>query len=101
MGPTTLVKDEPATTPATPPPADGPPPHSPYRVRLVFSALLLVLLLAALEQMAVATALPEIVGELRGVDRMSWPAPPWPDSPGPWTSSSRSARSRESARAAS
>ncbi|GAQ64828.1 MFS transporter [Streptomyces scabiei] len=72
MGPTTLVKDEPATTPATPPPADGPPPHGPHRVRLVFSALLLVLLLAALEQMAVATALPEIVGELRGVDRMSW-----------------------------
>ncbi|MBP5890114.1 MFS transporter [Streptomyces scabiei] len=72
MGPTTLVKDEPATTPATPPPADGPPPHGPHRVRLVFAALLLVLLLAALEQMAVATALPEIVGELRGVDRMSW-----------------------------
>ncbi|MDW8804622.1 MFS transporter [Streptomyces scabiei] len=72
MGATTLVKDEPATTPATPPPADGPPPHGPHRVRLVFCALLLVLLLAALEQMAVATALPEIVGELRGVDRMSW-----------------------------
>lgn len=72
MGAITLVKDEPATTPATPPTADGPPPHGPHRVRLVFCALLLVLLLAALEQMAVVTALPEIVGELRGVDRMSW-----------------------------
>ncbi|MEI5519151.1 MFS transporter [Streptomyces brasiliscabiei] len=72
MGATTLVKDDPATTPAPPPPADGPPRLGPYRVRLVFSALLLVLLLAALEQLVVATALPEIVGELHGVDRMSW-----------------------------
>ncbi|WP_234101902.1 DHA2 family efflux MFS transporter permease subunit, partial [Streptomyces venezuelae] len=30
------------------------------------------LLLAALEQMIVATALPKIVGELQGLDRMSW-----------------------------
>ncbi|MGW0840647.1 MFS transporter [Streptomyces sp. NPDC002787] len=72
MGAITLVKDEPATTPAPPPPADGPPRPGPRRVRWVFSALLLVLLLAALEQMVVATALPEIVGELHGVDRMSW-----------------------------
>ncbi|MFD9108082.1 MFS transporter [Streptomyces bottropensis] len=72
MSAITLVKDDPATTPATPPPADDAPPHGPHRVRLVFFALLLVLLLAALEQMAVATALPEIVGELRGADRMSW-----------------------------
>ncbi|WP_371575215.1 MFS transporter [Streptomyces sp. NBC_01314] len=68
----TLVKDEPTTTPATPPPADEPAQLGPHRVRLIFSALLLVLLLAALEQMVVATALPEIVGELHGVDRMSW-----------------------------
>ncbi|MFF6779655.1 MFS transporter [Streptomyces sp. NPDC012510] len=72
MSAVTLVKDEPATTPATPPPADGPPPLGPRRVRLVFSALLLILLLAALEQMVVATALPEIVGELHGLHRMSW-----------------------------
>ncbi|MDX3640211.1 MFS transporter [Streptomyces sp. MB09-02B] len=73
MGATTLVKDEPTTTPAPPPPADGPPPLGPHRVRLVFSALLLVLLLAALEQMVVATALPGIAGELHGADRLSWP----------------------------
>jgi EmrB/QacA subfamily drug resistance transporter len=41
-------------------------------VRLVFFALVLALLLAALEQMIVATALPKIVGELHGLDRMSW-----------------------------
>ncbi|MBL3666315.1 MFS transporter [Streptomyces sp. M2CJ-2] len=33
---------------------------------------MLALLLAALEQMIVATALPKIVGELHGLDRMSW-----------------------------
>ncbi|MEO3847094.1 MFS transporter [Streptomyces sp. B8F3] len=97
---TTLVNDEPVTVPAAGPaagPAEpaqrpgrtgkgGPPPTgrgaaggagdggelSPRRVRLVFPALMLALLLAALEQMIVATALPKIVGELHGLDRMSW-----------------------------
>lgn len=41
-------------------------------MRLVFFALMLALLLAALEQMIVATALPKIVGELHGLDKMSW-----------------------------
>lgn len=71
MSAITLVKDEPATTPA-PPPAADPPRLDPRRVRLVFFALMLALLLAALEQMIVATALPGIVGELHGADRMSW-----------------------------
>ncbi|WP_436318616.1 MFS transporter [Streptomyces nodosus] len=51
----------------------GPPETlSPRRVRLVFVGLMLALLLAALDQMIVATALPKIVGELHGLDRMSW-----------------------------
>ncbi|MGW2568059.1 MFS transporter [Streptomyces sp. NPDC001537] len=50
----------------------GPVALSPRRVRLVFLGLMLALLLAALEQMIVATALPKIVGELHGLDRMSW-----------------------------
>ncbi|WUQ81057.1 MFS transporter [Streptomyces sp. NBC_00223] len=50
------------------PPAELPP----RRVRLVFLGLMLALLLAALDQMIVATALPKIVGELHGLDRMSW-----------------------------
>jgi EmrB/QacA subfamily drug resistance transporter len=45
---------------------------SPRRIRLVFTGLMLALLLAALDQMIVATALPKIVGELHGLDRMSW-----------------------------
>ncbi|WP_410170098.1 MFS transporter [Actinacidiphila bryophytorum] len=41
-------------------------------MRLVFVGLMLALLLAALDQMIVATALPKIVGELHGLDQMSW-----------------------------
>ncbi|PIM69222.1 MFS transporter [Streptomyces sp. JV178] len=71
MSATTLLKDEPASTPAPSPPA-APPPLGSGRVRSVFCALLLVLLLAALEQMTVAVALPRLAGELHGRDRMSW-----------------------------
>ena len=48
-------------------PADQAP-----RVRLIFGALMLVLLLAALDQTIVATALPTIVGELGGIEHLSW-----------------------------
>jgi EmrB/QacA subfamily drug resistance transporter len=41
-------------------------------VRLLFSALLLVMLLAALDQTIVSTALPTIVGELGGLEDLSW-----------------------------
>ncbi|WP_425827789.1 MFS transporter [Streptomyces fractus] len=87
MGTVTLVT-EPVGGPVTPPelPPDPPPEPqrpaepaelpghglSPRRVRMVFVGLMLALLLAALEQMIVATALPRIVGELHGLDRMSW-----------------------------
>ncbi|MFE6620229.1 MFS transporter [Streptomyces sp. NPDC057740] len=73
MGGATLVQDETVTAPPPPaPPQDAEPRLSPRRVRLVFFGLMLALLLAALEQMIVATALPKIVGELHGLDRMSW-----------------------------
>ncbi|MFE3384201.1 MFS transporter [Streptomyces anulatus] len=97
VGGITLVKDEPdgpgpdGTTPdgtaATvelpavpppPPPPAGPAPGpdaaeiSPRKVRMVFLGLMLTLLLAALDQMIVATALPKIVGELHGLEKMSW-----------------------------
>ncbi|WP_308377059.1 MFS transporter [Streptomyces sp. ISL-99] len=73
MGGTTLVKTD-SAGPAQLPVAQRPQgrPLSPRRVRLVFSGLMLALLLAALEQTIVATALPEIAGELQGLDRMSW-----------------------------
>ncbi|HEX3510545.1 MAG TPA: DHA2 family efflux MFS transporter permease subunit [Solirubrobacteraceae bacterium] len=42
------------------------------RLRLIFGGLLLVMLLAALDQTIVATALPTIVGDLGGLDRLAW-----------------------------
>src|SRR5438093_3490659 len=42
------------------------------RVRVVFGALLLVLLLASLDQTIVSTALPTIVGDLGGLAHLSW-----------------------------
>lgn len=41
-------------------------------VRLIFGALLLVMLLASLDQTIVSTALPTIVGELGGLEHLSW-----------------------------
>ncbi|MFF1356805.1 MFS transporter [Streptomyces sp. NPDC058297] len=84
MGTTTLVTNEPGAVPATEPnPLPEPQPAaeqqqfpdhglSPRRVRMVFVGLMLALLLAALDQMIVATALPKVVGELHGLDKMSW-----------------------------
>jgi EmrB/QacA subfamily drug resistance transporter len=42
------------------------------RVRLIFIALMLVLLLASLDQTIVSTALPTIVGDLGGLSHLSW-----------------------------
>jgi len=74
VGGTTLVQDEQAPAPPeTPVPAPVDKAElSPRRVRLVFLGLMLALLLAALDQMIVATALPKIVGELHGLEKMSW-----------------------------
>src|ERR1700726_2060513 len=42
------------------------------RVRVIFGALILVFLLASLDQTIVSTALPTIVGDLGGLNRLSW-----------------------------
>lgn len=42
------------------------------RIRVIFGALMLVLLLASLDQTIVSTALPTIVGELGGLEHLSW-----------------------------
>ena len=42
------------------------------RIRVIFGALLLVILLASLDQTIVATALPTIVGDLGGLQHLSW-----------------------------
>jgi EmrB/QacA subfamily drug resistance transporter len=50
----------------------GPAGLSPRQVRLVFVGLMLGMLLAALDQTIVATALPTIVGDLGGLNHLSW-----------------------------
>ncbi|WLQ37327.1 MFS transporter [Streptomyces castrisilvae] len=91
VGGITLLEDEPggpegaeaapAAAPPPPPPAAKEAPGGdapggtetdPRRIRLIFVGLMLTLLLAALDQMIVATALPKIVGELHGLEKMSW-----------------------------
>ncbi|HET7274991.1 MAG TPA: MDR family MFS transporter, partial [Longimicrobiaceae bacterium] len=49
-----------------------PAPLTRKQVLVVFSGLLLAMLLAALDSTIVATALPTIVGELGGLDRLAW-----------------------------
>ena len=46
--------------------------REPPRVRVIFGALMLVMLLASLDQTIVSTALPTIVGDLGGLDHLSW-----------------------------
>jgi EmrB/QacA subfamily drug resistance transporter len=51
----------------------GPPAPLPHRdVLIVFSGLMLGMLLAALDQTIVATALPTIAGDLGGLNHLSW-----------------------------
>ncbi|WP_284749686.1 MDR family MFS transporter [Amycolatopsis sp. RTGN1] len=50
----------------------GPAPLSKARVNAVFGAVLLGMLLAALDQTIVGTALPTIVGDLGGAGHLSW-----------------------------
>ncbi|MFF2407520.1 MFS transporter [Streptomyces sp. NPDC058092] len=72
---TTLPLRQPSPLPAEKEAAAAPSPvpeTSPRHIRLVFLGLMLTLLLAALDQMIVATALPKIVGELHGLEKMSW-----------------------------
>jgi EmrB/QacA subfamily drug resistance transporter len=60
------------TTVAAPTPATTEAAQQPQRVRLIFAALMLVLLLASLDQTIVSTALPTIVGDLGGLNHLSW-----------------------------
>jgi EmrB/QacA subfamily drug resistance transporter len=48
------------------------PPPRPRSIRLTFGALMLVMLLASLDQTIVSTALPTIVGEFGGLAHLSW-----------------------------
>ena len=57
------------STPTAPPAESG---VGRSRLRWIFLAIILTMLLAALDQTIVATALPTIVGELNGLEHLSW-----------------------------
>ncbi|MCX5213205.1 MFS transporter [Kitasatospora sp. NBC_00240] len=61
---------EPGRTPAAPAPA--PPETAAKNLWLPIGALLLALLIAALDQTIVSTALPTIVSDLGGLEHLSW-----------------------------
>src|SRR5437773_12494436 len=63
-----------ASDPVTAAPVRAEPvePAERPRLRVIFTALLLVLLLASLDQTIVSTALPTIVGDLGGIQHLSW-----------------------------
>ncbi|MFD0418963.1 MDR family MFS transporter [Streptomyces sp. NPDC127108] len=61
-----------STRPAGPRPGGGPPEHVGGGVLVSIGALLLGMLLAALDQTIVSTALPTIVSDLGGLDHLSW-----------------------------
>jgi EmrB/QacA subfamily drug resistance transporter len=56
----------------TEPAPDVPVPLTHRQILVVFSGLLLVMLLAALDATIVSTALPTIVGELGGLEHLGW-----------------------------
>ncbi|HVM41602.1 MAG TPA: MDR family MFS transporter [Acidimicrobiia bacterium] len=58
-----------ATTTAT---GNGTTPFTHRQILVIFSGLMLGMFLAALDQTIVATALPTIVGDLGGLDHLSW-----------------------------
>jgi EmrB/QacA subfamily drug resistance transporter len=65
---------EPGALPATPPP-DATPGHTfatRREVLVVLPGLLVALLLAMLDQLIIGTAMPRIVGELGGIEHLSW-----------------------------
>ncbi|MGA4842278.1 DHA2 family efflux MFS transporter permease subunit [Streptomyces sp. G45] len=61
-----------STRPAGPGRGSGPPEHAPRGVLVPIGALLLGMLLAALDQTIVSTALPTIVSDLGGMEHLSW-----------------------------
>ncbi|WP_329436632.1 MULTISPECIES: MDR family MFS transporter [unclassified Streptomyces] len=60
----------PAPAGTDPAPEDG--MDKPHNFGLIFGALMLTMLLGALDQTIVSTALPTIVGELNGIEHMAW-----------------------------
>src|ERR1700753_2835771 len=69
---TTEFRPAPVTDPKPPKDGDAPVEASRQRINAVFGAVALGILLAALDQTIVSTALPTIVGDLGGAGHLSW-----------------------------
>src|SRR5438874_1262698 len=63
----TFARADPPVTVDAQPAASATPP-----IRVVFTGLILVMLMAALDSTIVSTALPTIVGDLGGLNHISW-----------------------------
>ncbi|MFC8131838.1 MDR family MFS transporter [Streptomyces sp. NPDC057302] len=72
MSRTTETTSTPGPANAGPPPADGAPTDESGPSKLVLFGLLLGLMLGLLDGTIVGTALPTIVGDLGGLDHLSW-----------------------------
>ncbi|WP_083419667.1 MDR family MFS transporter [Pseudofrankia sp. BMG5.36] len=70
--PSTASRSPEPTPPASPPAADVLDKPGGHRVGLILLALGVGMLLAALDQTIVSTALPTIVGDLGGAEHLSW-----------------------------
>jgi len=72
----TMTTSRTTNEPAVPPSPEGASASgiSKKRVNLIFAALMVAMLLSALDQTILGTALPTIVGELDGVNHMLWVA---------------------------
>ena len=66
------TEDAHVSTPPSPPSAAAPVPLTHRQILGVFAGLMTAMLLAALDQTIVSTALPTIVGELGGLSHLSW-----------------------------
>lgn len=69
-----MTTTSPPSPPGTPPPDDTPPEAVPQARNLyvVIGAVLIAMLLASLDNLILGTAMPSIVGELGGLDHLSW-----------------------------
>jgi EmrB/QacA subfamily drug resistance transporter len=68
----TPAGEPPAVVAAPPGPGDGPQYFSDRQILVILSGVMAGMLLFALDQGIVGTALPRIVSELGGLDRLSW-----------------------------
>ncbi|MBF9070101.1 MFS transporter [Streptacidiphilus fuscans] len=67
-----ISTDTPVTPPGSEAPAEGPNYLSHKQIMVVMGGLMAGMLLAALDQSIVGTALPTIVSQLGGIDKLSW-----------------------------